>query len=71
MNVNSLTVDVILPIYKPKRFVFATIESVVHQSYPYWHLAIIDDSSEDSMIDLLEEKYKDQSGKISFIRLKK
>ncbi len=42
-----MNVDVILPTYNGERWVGEAIDSVLAQSYPNWHLTIIDDASQD------------------------
>ncbi len=66
----DLDVDVILPIYNAKKWVFESIESVISQTYKKWHLIVVDDASNDGMLEKLEKKYGHLNGKISFIKLK-
>lgn len=65
-----MVVDVILPVYKPNQWVFEAIDSVVNQTYPNWHLLIVDDHSPqpDETIAHIRQITEDNE-KISYIRL--
>jgi glycosyltransferase involved in cell wall biosynthesis len=63
------SVDIILPIYKPKAFIIDTINSIINQTFNNWHLYIIDDASDDGSIGMLKEKFVDYSNKISYYEL--
>ncbi len=67
-----MKVDIILPVYKPNRWVFEAIGSVQAQTYSNWNLFIIDDHSPkpgEVLMKLREEAVK--SEKIKFIRLER
>ncbi len=64
-------VDIILPIYKPSKKVYESIQSIFDQTYQKWHLYIIDDASDDGSIDRIAEKYKKQNNKITYFKLLK
>ena len=40
-------VSIITPMFNAARFVEQTVYSIIHQTYPYWELLIIDDGSTD------------------------
>jgi glycosyltransferase involved in cell wall biosynthesis len=65
----NLSTDVFLSIYKANDWVFETIDSVISQSYEDWHLTIIDDASNDGMLDKIQQRYDYLSNKISYIAL--
>ena len=62
-----MLVNVILPIYKPNAFVFEAIDSVLSQTYTNLHLSIVDDFSNDGMLNKILDNYYDN--RISFIKL--
>ena len=47
-------VDIILPVYNSKKYVLATINSIIRQSYKAWNLIIIDDCSNDGTYKILK-----------------
>ena len=51
------TVSVIVPVFNPeRRYLNICIRSVVHQSYPYWQLCLVDDcSADESTRDLIRK----------------
>ncbi len=51
------TISVIVPVFNPDhRYLNVCIRSVVHQSYPYWQLCLVDDcSSDESTRDLIRK----------------
>ncbi|MEE9424366.1 MAG: glycosyltransferase [Methylococcales bacterium] len=66
-----IQVDVILPIYKSEDIVYESIESVINQSYQYWHLYIVDDASNDNRLEEIKSKYADYGSKISYFQFEK
>jgi len=66
----ELTVDVILPLYRPQNYIFQTVESVLSQSYPFWQLHIVDDASGDNVISRVRERFADCK-KIMYYKLEK
>jgi len=65
-----MKVDVILPVYKPTDWVFEAIDSVLQQTWPDWHLTVVDDCTPDpgeilSRLRSIAEKHP----KITFVRL--
>lgn len=55
---NSELVSVIMPCYNSERYVAKSIDSVIQQSYSSWELIIVDDCSQDSTMEILEEYAK-------------
>ena len=68
-NINEIKVDIILPNYNSDRFLSATIESILNQTFENWQLIIVDDNSNLSSKQFLK-KYSNNS-KIKIIWLKK
>ena len=48
------TVDIILPVYNSKKYILATIGSIIRQSNTSWNLIIIDDCSNDGTYEILK-----------------
>jgi teichuronic acid biosynthesis glycosyltransferase TuaG len=67
---NYYKIDIILPVYNSKNFIFHAINSIISQTYKNWKLIIVDDKSNDGTRELIEQfirssKYKK---KILFIK---
>jgi glycosyltransferase involved in cell wall biosynthesis len=65
----ELTVDVILPTHAGERWVGEAIESVFRQTYPAWHLTVVDDCSPDATAERVEALRRRHLDRISLIRL--
>lgn len=52
MSIKGL-VSIVLPCYNSESFIVEAIHSVLHQSYAFWELLIINDGSFDSTLDLV------------------
>ena len=48
------TVDIIVPVYNSKKYIIASINSILRQSYKSWNLIIIDDCSNDGTYEILK-----------------
>ena len=67
-----MKVDIILPVYQPKRWVFDAVDSIKSQTYRHWNLIIVDDHTPASREVMRKMRKKAQSHpKIKFIRLEK
>ncbi|MDY6882072.1 MAG: glycosyltransferase [Thermodesulfobacteriota bacterium] len=64
-----MDVDVILPVFKGTRWVHETIESVLTQTYPKWHLTVIDDASPDDTVACIRPFCQSYPDRISLIQL--
>ena len=64
----SEIISVILPTYNRAHTLDRAIGSVVHQSYPHWHLYIVDDASTDSSLECVQHWLK-KSDKISLLSM--
>lgn len=58
MNCDESMVSVITPMYNSYRFIRDTIESVINQTYENWEMIIVDDSSSDGSIQVVEDYSK-------------
>lgn len=56
-------VSVIMPNFNGAKFLCQAIESVVNQTFDNWELIIIDDSSDDESLELIQ-RYADKDGRI-------
>jgi glycosyltransferase involved in cell wall biosynthesis len=67
----ELLVDVVLKTYNGRRWIRQAIDSVLGQTYPYWHLTVVDDGSSDGTIDFLKEVYGKHESRITLVALGK
>ncbi|MGY5851257.1 glycosyltransferase family 2 protein [Salegentibacter sp. F14] len=51
----DVLVSVIMPAYNSGRFIKASIESVIKQTYSNWELIVIDDASEDQTLEIIKD----------------
>ncbi len=63
-------IDVILPVYKAQRWTGEAIESALAQTYPHWHLTIVDDASPDDTAERMAHWAHAHPDRISLIRLR-
>jgi teichuronic acid biosynthesis glycosyltransferase TuaG len=52
---NFSFIDIILPTYNSREFIYRSVSSVFNQTYKYWRLIIIDDASTDGTKEILEK----------------
>lgn len=62
----NILISFVLPAYK-EMYLSKAIESILHQTYPYWELIIVDDASPEP-ISIMINQYKDK--RIKYIRNK-
>ena len=67
MNSDEL-VSVITPLYNGEKFIKATIESVISQSYENWEMIIVDDCSKDTGPRIVE-RYIEKDNRIKLVKL--
>lgn len=51
-------VSIITPVYNGEKFIGATIESVLNQTYSNWEMIIVDDRSIDNTVDIIRKYAK-------------
>ena len=66
MKVNVPIVSVISPMYQAARFIDATIESVLGQSYQSWEHILIDDCSSDGTAEIVR-RYADRDPRLRLL----
>lgn len=59
---------ILLAAYNGGAFVRQQIDSILAQDYPYWHLVLSDDGSEDGTVEILERYAAEQPEKITHYR---
>lgn len=67
---NEPLVSVITPAYNAERFIAETIESVLAQTYSNWEMIIVDDSSTDRTVEIVQT-YVDRDERIKLHQLEK
>ena len=55
-NQNKL-ISIITPVYNCERYLEATIDSILAQTYTNWELILVDDCSTDASVSIIHEKY--------------
>ena len=53
MVTNNPLVSVIIPVYNKRKFIKATIDSVINQSYQNFEIIVVDDGSTDNSMDIV------------------
>lgn len=67
MRMNDL-VSIVIPVYNANKYIEATVESVVSQTYEKWELLLVDDGSTDGSTETIQRLAKeDASGRIRVI----
>lgn len=66
---NLALISIITPVYNAERYLSATLESCVKQSYKLIQIICIDDGSTDSSIDIVKE-YQDKDARVILIEKK-
>ncbi|MDR3740041.1 MAG: glycosyltransferase family A protein [Terracidiphilus sp.] len=60
-------VSVTIPFFNAERFLRATVESVLSQTYPHWELLLVDDGSSDSSSQIARSFAEAQPGRIVYL----
>lgn len=60
-------VSIVTPCHNAEFTIASTIESVLVQSYPYWELLIVDDTSSDKSADIIK-KYTQKDSRIKYFK---
>lgn len=63
------TVSIVLPTYNGEKYIKESIDSVLNQTYQDWELIIVNDSSNDSTLDIIKE-YSSKDSRIKIINNK-
>ncbi|REG98933.1 glycosyltransferase family 2 protein [Flavobacterium aquicola] len=66
----ELLVSIITPSFNSERFITATIQSVLNQTYQNWEMIIIDDCSNDNTVSIIEQ-FTANDIRIRFFQLEK
>src|SRR5215217_1967355 len=67
MQQANVLVSVIIPFFNEERFLEETIQSVLHQTYPYWEILLIDDGSSDNSTALAKNNASRYPDKIFYV----
>lgn len=57
-SADQIQVDVVLPVYENLEWVHQSICSVRAQTYPHWHLTVVDDASPSDRLAYISQRYK-------------
>ncbi len=68
-NPNNIRFSIMMANHNRERYIEEAIKSVLHQTYPFWELIIVDDASTDKSIEIIN-KFK-ANKKIKLIQLTK
>jgi glycosyltransferase involved in cell wall biosynthesis len=60
-------VSIIIPAFNRENLIAETLETVLHQSYPYWEALVVDDGSDDNTCGVVES-YTKKDERIRLIR---
>ncbi len=52
-------VSIVMPVYNRSNLINASLESILHQTYPQWELWIVDDGSTDDTVDAIHRLTRD------------
>lgn len=52
-------VSIVMPVYNRSDLIKASLESILHQTYPHWELWIVDDGSTDDTVEALHRLTRD------------
>lgn len=67
ISISDKQVSVVMPVFNEERFLSEAIESVLGQTYPYWELIIVNDSSTDGT-EAIATAYASRDSRISILR---
>jgi teichuronic acid biosynthesis glycosyltransferase TuaG len=65
----TAAVTIILPFRNAQEYLSETLQSVKAQSFPCWHLVLVDDGSTDSSLAVAQRFADELKGKVSILRL--
>ncbi|MEN2398487.1 glycosyltransferase family 2 protein [Flavobacterium sp. MC2016-06] len=66
----SELVSIIIPTYNTEKFIRATLQSVINQSYQNWEMILVDDASTDQTVFIIEE-FAQNDNRIKLFKLAK
>ena len=61
-------VSIITPVYKCEKYLAATLDSVLAQTYENWEILLVDDCSPDGSVEIIEQ-YRSRDARFRYIRL--
>ena len=61
-------VSIITPCYNSEKYISETIKSVINQKYQKWEMIIVDDCSQDTSVQIIEQ-FSNQDNRIKLIKL--
>ena len=64
-------ISIILPNFNSEKYISATINSILYQSYKKWELILVDDCSNKMTIKILRKYYRNKKIKIFYLKKNK
>ncbi len=51
---DKIVISVLLPMYNASAYINEAVQSILHQTFPFFELIIIDDCSADNSVEIVE-----------------
>lgn len=58
---DNVKISVILPVFNEEKYIKATLDSIINQSFTDFEVIVVDDGSTDGTLKIVEETFKDSS----------
>lgn len=70
-NFNDCAVSVVIPVYNTEKYIGATLESILNQTFQDFEVVITDDCSTDKSYEIAENYISKFNGRLKLSRTKK
>lgn len=67
IEADNILISVVIPVYNRANVIGNTIESFMFQNYPFWECIVVDDASNDSTVQIVQQ-YCQQDNRIRLVR---
>ena len=58
---DNIKISIILPVFNEEKYIQATLDSIINQSFTDFEVIVVDDGSTDGTLKIVEETFKDSS----------